>query len=197
MNFPGAILMGAQTRLLDPTIPYRYFAAALGFHMALWALIAIHPDAIADFSGGSGPALAALHSLTLGVLAMTAMGASFQMLPVSTGVALRSPGAARIASWFFIPGTAVLVWGMAAGQHTAMAAGGFAAAIGLGFFIVLIAEVLWRARGFEAISRFGLTALAALLIAVALGLVLIIDDEHAILDDRMRIATVHLIVGGF
>lgn len=197
MNFPGTILMGAQARLLDPTIPYRYFGAALGFHIVLWALIATYPDAIAVFAGGSGPGLAALHSLTLGVLAATAMGASFQMLPVSTGVALRSAGAARIASWFFIPGTAVLIWGMATGQHEAMAAGGFAATLGLGIFIVLIAEVLWRARGFEAISRFGLTALAALLVTVVFGLVLIIDDEHAFLDERLRTATVHLIVGGF
>ncbi|MDP6883251.1 MAG: hypothetical protein QF830_03855, partial [Rhodospirillales bacterium] len=60
MSFPGAILMGAQTRLLDPTIPYRYFAAALMFHILLWALIAAFPVSVAYFAGGYGPALAAL-----------------------------------------------------------------------------------------------------------------------------------------
>ncbi len=189
--------MGAQARLLDPTIPYRYFAAALGFHILLWALIAAFPDDAAVFAGGSGPGLAALHSLTLGVLTATAMGAAFQMLPVATGTPLRSTRAARVASWFFIPGTGLLVWGMAVAEHLLMALGGFAVALGLGIFLVLIAEVLWRARAFEPLSRFGLTALAALLVGVALGFVLIIDHDHGFLDERARTAAVHLIVAGF
>ncbi|MDP6785875.1 MAG: hypothetical protein QGI13_01995 [Rhodospirillales bacterium] len=197
MSFPGAILMGAQTRLLDPTIPYRYFAAALMFHILLWALIAAFPVSVAYFAGGYGPALAALHSLTLGVLAAAAMGAAFQMLPVATGTPLRSTNAARAASWFFIPGTGVLIWGMALGDHPAMVLGGFGVALGLGLFAVLVAEVLWRARAFESLSRFGLTALAALVVAVALGLALIMDGEHGFLVERSHTAALHLIVGGF
>ena len=197
MSFPGAVLMGAQARLLDPTIPYRYFAAALGFHILLWALIAAFPADTAVFAGGTGPALAALHSLTLGVLTAAAMGAAFQMLPVATGTPLRSTKAARVASWFFIPGAGVLVWGMAAAEHLLMALGGFAVALGLGIFLVLIAEVLWRARAFEPLGRFGLTALAALLVGVALGLALIVDDDHGFLDERSRTAAVHMIVAGF
>jgi hypothetical protein len=124
LSLAGAILVGAQARLLDPTIPYRYFAAALAFHVLLWALIAIFPASVAVFAGGSGPALAALHSLTLGVLTATAMGAAFQMLPVATGTPLRSTRAARVASWFFVPGTGVLIWGMALGEYLPMALGG-------------------------------------------------------------------------
>jgi hypothetical protein len=197
MSFPGAVLMGPQARLLDPTIPYRYFATALGFHILLWVLIAAFPADTAVFAGGSGPALAALHSLTLGVLTATAMGAAFQMLPVATGTPLRSTKAARVASWFFIPGTGVLIWGMAVAEHLLMALGGFAVALGLGIFVVLITEVLWRARSFEPLSHFGLTAVAALLVGVAIGLLLIADDDHGFLDDRPRTAVLHLIVTGF
>ena len=36
------------------------------------------------------------------------------MLPVATGMPLCGATATRGASWFFIPGVAILVWGMAA-----------------------------------------------------------------------------------
>ncbi len=197
MTFSGAILMGAQARLLDPTIPYRYFAAALCFHVLLWALIAIYPGNVAVFAGGSGPALAALHSLTLGVLTATIMGASLQMLPVATGIPLRSTIAARAAFWFFIPGTGALIWGMAEGKHIPMALGGFGVTLGLVIFAVLITEVLWRARAFKPLHRFGLTAMTALVLTLALGLVLIIDDDHGFLGDRVAVVALHLIVAGF
>ena len=197
MSVPGAIVMGAQARLLDPTIPYRYFAAALVFHILSWALIAAFPLDVAGFVGGGGPALAALHSLTLGVLAATAMGAAFQMLPVATATPLRSTGAARVASWLFIPGTGALVWGMALDHHLAIAVGGLAVALGLAIFVVVVAEMLWRARASMPLSGFGLAALAALCLAVALGLVLIVDGEHGFLDDRAGVIAVHLVVAGF
>ena len=201
MNFPGSILMGAQSQLLDLTIPYRYFTAALFFHILLWALIAAFPNHVAFFAGGPGPALAALHSLTLGVLTMTAMGVSFQMLPVATGMPLRSATATRAASWLFIPGVAVLVWGMAAGDPSAMAVGGFGVALGLAIYMVLVAELMWRilqrALTFEPLSGFGLPALVALAAAMALGLVLIADGDHGFLHDRAGIATLHMIAAGF
>ena len=197
MSFPGTILMGAQARLLDPTIPYRYFASALLFQIILWTLVTIYPDSVAVFVGGSGPGLAALHSLTLGVLTMTAMGAAFQMLPVATGKPLRSTGAARVTSWFFIPGTAALVWGMLHGDHAIMAIGGFAAATGLLLFLVLIGELLWHARSMEAVSSFGLTSMAALIVTLLLGLAFIIDDEHGMLAARYELTGVHIVVAAF
>ncbi len=197
MSFPGGILMGAQARLLDPTIPYRYFASALLFHILFWALIGLYPGDLIFFFGGSGPALATLHSLTLGILVMTAMGAAFQMLPVATGKPLRSTVAARIASWFFIPGTTILVGGMLTGEHIPMAIGGFSAAIGLVIFIVLIGELLWHARAMEPVASFGLTALAALFATLALGLLFLIDDDHGFLDRRADLSGIHFVVAVF
>ncbi|MBZ0217994.1 MAG: hypothetical protein K8F25_15665 [Fimbriimonadaceae bacterium] len=197
MSFPGSILMGAQTRLLDPTIPYRYFAAALLFHILLWGLIALNPDEITFFAGGFGPALAALHSLTLGVLVMTAMGAAFQMLPVATGKPLRSTAAARIASWFFIPGVVVLVWGMYIGSHIPMALGGIATIIGLLIFIALIGELLWHARAMGPVSNFGLLALGALLVTLILGFGFIVDDDHGIMTNRFELTGLHLVAAIF
>ena len=197
MSFPGSILMGAQARLLDPTIPYRYFAAALVFHILLWGLIVLFPEDIAFFAGGSGPALTALHSLTLGMLAMTAMGAAFQMLPVATGMPLRSIRAARIASWFYVPGTALLIWGMLSSDHIVMAAGGFGAAIGLIVFVVLIGDLLWRVRFLEPVRNFGLTALAGLTVTIVLGLAFLVDDHQGILDNRIGLIGIHFIAAIF
>jgi len=197
MNLPGTILMGAQDRLLDPTIPYRYFAAALAFHVVLWVLIALNPAAVGEFFGGPGPALAALHGLTLGVLSATALGAAFQMLPVATGVPLRSTVSARLVSWLYIPGTAILLWGMHEGEHLAMAAGGIAVVCGFAIFVILVGEVLWKAAAFEAVRRFGLMAMIGLALTVALGMTLIVDDGHGILEQRLDVAGAHVIVAVF
>ncbi|MBF0252090.1 MAG: hypothetical protein HQL35_15860, partial [Alphaproteobacteria bacterium] len=111
--FPGALLMGTETRLLPYDVPLRFFAAAAAFHALAWGLLgAAHAD-VPGFAGGPGLALAALHAVTLGVLAMTAMGAAYQVLGVATGVVLKSLLPCRLSFWLFAPGTAVLVAGMA------------------------------------------------------------------------------------
>ena len=197
MKNPSTILMSAQTRLLDPTIPYRYFAMAVLFHFLLWVLVAIFAGDVAVFAGGSGPALAALHSLTIGVLCAAAMGASFQMLPVATGTALRSTGAARLAFWLFLPGALILVSGMALGASGPMVLGGVLTALGLLIFIVLVADVLWRARSLGPVRHYGLAALASLALALLLGLLLIVDESHGLLDERPRVILMHLVLAAF
>ncbi len=197
MKNPGTILMSAPARLLEPTIPYRYFAMAILFHILLWGLVFIFADDVAMFAGGSGPGLAAVHSLTIGVLGAAAMGASFQMLPVASGVALRSVSAARLAFWFFLPGTVALLTGMALGAHAVMGLGGVSAALGLLIFIVLVADVLWRARSLGPVRYYGLAALGAFALAIALGLLLIVDEGHGLLDERPRIILIHLVLAAF
>jgi len=116
---------------------------------------------------------------------------------VATGKPLRSIAAARVASWFFIPGTFILVWGMMQAQHTAMALGGAAAAIGLLLFTILVGELLWHARAMQAVSRFGLTAMAALIVTLLLGLAFIVDDEHGMLAARYQLTGIHVIAAIF
>ena len=79
-NFLG----GAKSRLLPASIPFRFFAGAVFFHVAFWlGLIWAAPE-IPNFVLGPGRVLAVLHLLTLGVFAATAFGAAFQLLPVAT-----------------------------------------------------------------------------------------------------------------
>jgi len=111
MKFPGMILMGAQSRLLPPSVPFRFFAAAVAFQGVAWGLIALDADQVPHFLGGPAFILAGIHALTLGVLVMTAIGASFQILPVVTGQSLAALWPCRLTFWLYAPGTALLVFG--------------------------------------------------------------------------------------
>ena len=83
MTLAATFLAGAKSRLLPASIPFRFFAAASVFHVALWAVLLAAGEHLPGFRGGPGPVLAALHLLTLGVLTTTAIGASVQLLPVA------------------------------------------------------------------------------------------------------------------
>lgn len=198
MSFPGAILMGAQRRLLPMSVPYRFFISAAAFHLLAWVLLAFAADDVAGYQGGPGPVLAVLHALTLGVLVMTAMGASFQMLPVATGRALMAIWPARLASWLYLPGVAVLLFGFHTGMVAAMAAGGALVALGLGVFLVLVGDVFRRTTEVLFVLRaFGWAALVSLLGLVSLGLLAIGDMGIGLLDDRAAIGLAHMILAAF
>ncbi len=146
MNSVGTILMGAQRRLLPLWIPYRFFLAATLFHVVAWVLLAIAADHVVGYRGGAGPLLAVLHSLTLGVFVMVAIGASLQILPVVTGQTLRALWPGRVISWLYAPGVVSLLYGFYSGNPMAMEAGGCLVAASLAVYVVLVGDVLRRTR---------------------------------------------------
>jgi len=66
----GAFLGGAASRLLPASIPFRFFGAAVAYHLLAWLALLAGADQFPRFSGGPGWPLAALHLVTLGVLVM-------------------------------------------------------------------------------------------------------------------------------
>lgn len=190
--------MGAQSRLLPPSVPYRFFAAAAVFHVAAWALMAAAANDVVGFDGGPGLVLSAVHALTLGVLAMTVMGASFQLLPVATGRTLMAVWPCRAAWWLYFPGVAVLVYGFVAGEHHFMAGGGALSILALIIFAVLVADVLRRTRGeMKLLVMHGWGALASLLGLMTLGFALIVNQEHGFLPVSMDLRLAHMILAVF
>jgi len=195
--FPGTILMGAQSRLLPPSIPFRFFFAACIFHIVFWALVMIGADWVPSFAGGTGPVLAAIHALTLGVFTMTAMGASFQLLTVATGVALRAVWPCHLSWWLFFPGVLLLLVGFAVNHHHTQAVGAFATIGGLVVYFLVIADLLARTKSLKLAVSHAWVALVALLGLVGLGFALIADFEHSFFEDHAAMGLAHFILAVF
>ena len=100
-------------KLLPASIPFRFFGAALVFHLLAWTALAAVAGDVAGFAGGLGPVLGILHLMTLGVLTATVFGAAFQLLPVAVRADLPALWPCRLAGWLLLPGAPVLAWGMA------------------------------------------------------------------------------------
>jgi len=156
------VLKGAKNRLLPASIPFRFFGAAVVFHVLAWLLLLAGAPAATGFAGGLGLPLAALHAVTLGVLVMTAIGASLQLLPVATAQAIGSPRLLALLWWLYAPAVALLVAGMALAAPWLLAAGALAVTLALLCYAALLAGNLARARGMPVVVAHSWTALASL-----------------------------------
>jgi hypothetical protein len=148
---PAAFLGGAIGRLLPPSIPFRYFGAAVVFHLLGWIALVAGADAAPRFRGGLGWTIAALHLITLGVLVMTAIGASLQLLPVATRQSVLSRHAPAAIWWLFTPGVALVAVGMGIPSIAMLVVGAVAIAIALAVYAVVLARNLFGARGMPAV----------------------------------------------
>jgi hypothetical protein len=197
MSLAATFLGGAKSRLLPASIPFRYFAAAAAFHCLAWALLLAGADELRGFQGGLGPPTAAVHLLTVGVLVMTAMGASFQLLPVATVQPLRRLWPTRAAFWLVAPGLPALVWGLMSGATVALLIGASAVIMALLIFAAVISANLWRARSMPVVAAHGWAALAALGAALLLAALLSLDHSRGFLPDHQRLAVVHFLLAAF
>ena len=163
MNRPRhAFLSGATGRLLPLTVPFRFFAAAVAFHVLAWLALLAGAVQAPRFAGGLGWPLAALHLVTLGVLAMTAIGASLQLTPVATRQPVRGARLAAAIFWLYAPGVAAVALGMGAVLPWLLAAGALAVALALVGYAWLLGCNLHGARGMPGVVAHGWAALASL-----------------------------------
>lgn len=166
----GLFLAGAKSRLLPVSIPLRFFGAAIAFHLVAWLALLAGATALPDFAGGPGPLLAALHLVTLGVLAMSAIGASLQLLPVATRQSLGDGWAARAPAaiwWLYTPGVAGLALGMGMALPWLAGIGAVTVVLALVGFALLLGRNLRGARGLPGVVAHGWAALACLLVVLA------------------------------
>ncbi len=187
----------ASSRLLPVSVPMRYFGAAVVFQIAAWALLVSAPEALLEFAGGLGPVFGALHLLTLGVLALTAVGASLQMLPVATRQPVRSVTAAKWVWWLFTPGVLVFAGAAADYRPQWMAAGALAVLAALGVFAWLLFSNLRAARGMPAIRAYGWAAFACLVGMLLLGMAVVGHYERGLALDRPAFALAHLVLASY
>ncbi len=197
MSIAATFLGGAKSRLLPPSIPFRFFAAAAGFHILMWLALLAGAGEAASFRGGLGPTLAAIHFLALGVLVTTAIGAAVQLLPVATRRALVAVWPIKLVFWLTIPGIVALIGGMAAAQTNVLIPAAAVTAAGLLLFGGLLADNLRRARSIPVVAAYGWVALVAFGLVVVLGVALAINEDVGILPNHGAAALAHLILGGF
>ncbi|MCB1368249.1 MAG: hypothetical protein KDK00_10835, partial [Rhodobacteraceae bacterium] len=194
---PGGFMGGAKDRLLPVSVPFRFFGAAAFFHVLAWLTLLLGAGDLPRFIGGPGPVLAALHLMTLGVLAMAAIGASYQLLPVATRQPLARVWMARLSFWLFAPGLLILALGMSGEADAALWPGAILASAGLLLFAVLTGDNLRRAGSLPIVAAHGGAALVALLGTIAAGLLLIGDFSHGYLADHASVAVLHMGVAAF
>jgi hypothetical protein len=194
MTLAATFLGGAKSRLLPPSVPFRFFAAAVVFHVLLWLVLLLAAGDATSFGGGLGPALAAIHLLTLGVLTTTAIGAATQILPVATRHALPAAWLVKLLFWLTVPGIIVLIAGMYAAQVHALLIGAGATALGLVLFACLL---LRHAGSLPVVAAHGWAALASLIGLASLGVALAFNYRFGTLHDHTAVALAHMVLGGF
>lgn len=190
-------LAGAVQRLLPEQIPLRFFGLALIAQIGVWVWILAEAEALPGFRGGAGPVLAALHLLTLGMLLATAMGASFQMLPVI--FALPTPPAlvCNLAFGLLVAGAAGLIAGFALAEPAAMIGGGALLAGAVALHAATLAWMIFRAGDNRLLCWHLGAAVGAIIGAAALGVALALDLDYDWLNDHQGVALAHLILAGF
>ncbi|MDH4190425.1 MAG: hypothetical protein OEW21_09490 [Betaproteobacteria bacterium] len=194
---PGPFAGEARSRLLPMSVPFRYFGAAVVFQILAWTLLARHADQLAGFAGGPSPLLGALHLVTLGVLAMTACGASLQLLPIATRQPVRSVAAAKLAWWLLVAGVVLFALGALRYHPPTMGVGALVALLGLAVYAWLLAENLRRARGMRVVVAHAWVACCALLLTLASGFALAQGYVHGFRFDRAALALAHLTLAAY
>lgn len=175
MTSGAAFALGAGGRLLPLAVPMRFFAAAAVFQFVAWLALGLGAAQVPRFAGGIGWPLASLHAATLGMLAMSAIGASLQMMPVATLQPLRWRAAPVWVWWLYTPGVAGLVAGMGLQRTDVIALAAIPVVVALLLYGVLLARNLVGARAMPGVRAMGWLALMSLALALAsaLGLVLV------------------------
>lgn len=184
-------------RLLPASVPFRFFAAAAVFHVAAWIALYAASEALPHLAGGLGPGLAALHLFTLGVLVMTAIGASLQLLPIATRQPVVSVRAAKAVWWLLAPGVALLAAGMALGPLGLAYSGAAAVIAALAVYGWLLAANLRHARGMPLVVAHGWAAFASLAGVAISGAAMLAHYGTGFLPDLRGAGIAHLTLAAY
>ncbi len=186
-----------RSRLLPMSVPFRYFGTAVVFHVLAWAALLAGARDVPAFAGGLGLPFAALHLATLGALAMTAVGATLQLLPVATRQPVHSIAAAKVLWWLLAPGVALFTAGAAAYSPRVMAPGGALVVAALALYAWLLARNLYGARGMRVVVVHGWAAFAALAGLAITGLALVSRYEHGFDLNHAAFRAAHLVLATY
>ena len=163
----------ATTHAPDVRLPLLHFlTGAVSALLGGLALLVWAPQLLAQ-PVGAFPTLAVTHLFTLGWLAMTIMGATYQMVPVVLVVRLRSERLAKAGYPVFAAGVAGMVAGFWTARIAVLSVGAALAAAAMLSYAVHIAVSAARAHPRARVAqRFFLAATFYLVLLVVLGALL-------------------------
>ena len=190
-------MANARGRLLPFSMPFRFFLTGCFYQSLMWVLLFLNANELISYNGGAGPVLSAIHLLTLGVLLMTAVGASIQLLSVSTLRPMRSLMACRVLSWLLIPGVGILVFDMMGLSSLPLVIGSSLVTIALLIYVLLVFDNLVFASGMGVITAYIWVAIISLCLIAALGIALIMDYYHVFLPDHSFAAVTHMLLAAY
>lgn len=198
MTIASTFLGGAKGRLLTASIPFRFFATAVLFQGLAWLALFWAAPSVPRFAGGLGWPLASLHLLTLGVLVMTAIGASLQLLPVATRQAVPAAKWPYDLVWIlYTAGVVGLTTGMASAMPVVLLGGAMAVATALLLYLFLLARNLRGAKGMRLVVVHGWAACCSLLVLLGTGLSLAGAYSGLVLFDRQSTLGLHVTFAGY
>ena len=198
MAIASTFLGGAKGRLLAASIPFRFFATAVLFQGLAWLALFWAAPLVPRFAGGLGWPLASLHLVTLGVLVMTAIGASLQLLPVATRQAVPAAKWPYDLVWsLYTAGVVGLTAGMASAVPTVLLGGTLAVATALLIYLFLLARNLRSAKGMRLVIVHGWAACWSLLVLLGTGMSLAGAYNGLVLLDRQTAIHLHVIFAGY
>jgi hypothetical protein len=187
----------ARSRLLPFSVPFRYFGAAAAFQVAGWLVLFWFSKELLAFEVGLGPVFAALHLVTLGVLAMSAIGATLQLLPVATRQPVRALWAVKLVWWLLVPGIALFAWAGATYRPLALGPGAMLVIVAFVIYGILLWKNLLGARGMPAVVAHGWAALACLVGLAVTGLLVVGRYEHGWALDHLALRNAHLVLATY
>lgn len=151
-------------------LPRAFLTTAPAWGVAAGALVVVAGES-AFLSRWSGPTLAIVHAITLGVLGNAMLGSLFQFLPAAAGVRPWRPRlCGRIAYALLNAGTVALVTGFWRFRPAWLEGGAILLGAAFGVLVACLLPGLFQARGDRALHVGVGAALVALVIAAAIGI---------------------------
>ncbi len=141
-----------------------------------------------------------VHVNTLGFIAATIFGASYQLLPVVLQEGLASVRLARLSWWLYLPGLLAFVFGISGGGTLFLGLGGSLLFGAVALYVTVAGGTLLRARERDVVFWHIAGAVASLALAASLGLLLALSKANAFLGGwTLPILAAHatLMLGGW
>ncbi|MGI9147291.1 MAG: hypothetical protein ACR2IK_12175 [Chloroflexota bacterium] len=168
---------GLATEYAPPLdLPFRFLATALAWLGVLALVYGWHtPLLLGSFYDPH--LLTFVHVNTLGVIAATIIGASYQMLPVVLGVPIASVRLARLSWWLYLPALPLFLAGLSQGWLVPLALGGTLLCGAIGLYVGIVGATLARAPRRDVVFWHLATAMVGLATAATLGLLLAVSKH--------------------